>query len=302
LTSKLPILVVGATGLLGSEVVQLLAEAGHGIRVLLRPTTDPEKRRRLESFGNIEIVSGDLKDAGSLNAACRGVGAVVSTASAIPPRQPDDSIEKVDELGHLALLAAAERASVARFVFISFAPFAKDFALQRAKRKVEAALVASAIDHVILQPTFFTEFWLGPAIGFDLAGGHARVLGDGNQRVSWISFHDVARFAVAACERPGFSNAILQLGGPDALSALEVVKIFEELGAPAPQLDFVPTVALDAQLRPATNPVEEAFAALMYSAATGHVIDTRPQLELLDGRLTTVREYARASLERKKEK
>jgi len=40
-------------------------------------------------------------------------------------------------------------------------------------------------------------------------------------QISWISFQDVARFAVTALKSPRAKNAVIQLGGPRALESLE---------------------------------------------------------------------------------
>jgi len=151
------ILLVGGTGSLGGAITRLLSESGHDVRVLVRPSTDSAKRETLKALKGVELVTGDLKDPASLDAACAGVEVVVSTASAIPPHQAEDSIAAVDERGQLALVAAAERARLKRFVFVSFAPQPATFALQNAKRKVEAALARSSLDYTVLQPTFFIE-------------------------------------------------------------------------------------------------------------------------------------------------
>ena len=50
----------------------------------------------------------------------------------------------------------------------------------------------------VLQPSCFMEVWLSPALGFDPVRGAAMICGTGQNRVSWISGRDVARFAVAA--------------------------------------------------------------------------------------------------------
>jgi NADH dehydrogenase len=295
-------LVVGGTGSLGGEITRLLSEAGHQVRVLVRPTIAPDKREILACLNGVQLVVGDLKEPASLEAACAGMDAVVSTASAIPPHLPDDSIEAVDERGQLALVAAAERAHVKRFVFVSFPPLLAKFSLQDAKRKVESALDRSRLGYTVLQPTFFIEFWLSKHAKFDPMHGEVQILGDGNQRISWVSAHDVARFALAACDNPEFSRIILPLGGPDALSPFEVLKIFEELGAPPRKEEPpIPAEALHDNVLAAPNPVAQAFAALMHGVATAQPIDTRRQLGLLNGRLTTVRDYARAIQQRTKE-
>src|SRR4029453_2398913 len=73
-------LIVGATGMLGGEICHLLAEQNSALSVLVRNTSNPEKVERLRGLG-AEVIRGDLKDRASLETACRGASAVVSTAS-----------------------------------------------------------------------------------------------------------------------------------------------------------------------------------------------------------------------------
>ncbi|MFO7178085.1 MAG: SDR family oxidoreductase [Pseudomonadota bacterium] len=297
-TPKKPVLVVGATGLLGCNIVRLLRDAGRSVRAVVRPGASEEKRRELEACG-AELVPADLKDVDSLRAVCREASAVISTASATVSRREGDSIETVDRLGQLALVEAAEEAGVGHFVFVSFPPSDIDYALQRAKRGVEERLRSSRrLTWTILQPVNFTEVWLSPMLGFDPVGGSVRVFGTGRERMSWISVADVARFSAAAAETEALAGKTLVLGGPDPLSPLNVVEIFRELGAPECTIEHVPESALEAQLKGATNELEEAYAAIMLTTARGHAVDMRPALELLPGKLRTVREYAAAWLQR----
>ncbi len=129
-------LIVGATGILGSEICRVLAEKGEPVRALVRSTSNPDKVAQLKAL-KADVVIGDLKDRRSLDAACRGVRAVISTASSTLSRQEGDSIESVDQEGQLNLVDAAEAAGVKHFVLISFPNVNIDFPLQRAKRAVE---------------------------------------------------------------------------------------------------------------------------------------------------------------------
>jgi uncharacterized protein YbjT (DUF2867 family) len=284
-------LVVGGTGLLGAEIVRLLREAGKPVKVMVRTTSDPEKIAQLELRG-AEVVRGDLKDRESLVNACQGIDTVVSTATATMSRQPGDSVASVDHQGQLDLIDAADQCGVKQFVFISFAPIQVDCALQRAKRVVEARLLQGKMAFTVLQPIDFMEVWLSPALGFDPIKGPASVLGNGLQPVNWISLLDVARFAVSATENRALQGKVLPLGGPDALSPLQVLKIFEELGAPKVKVEFISEKDLEEQLEKAADAVQEAFAAIMLSTARGYAANPRDAVEVLPGRLRSVREYA----------
>ncbi|MEP6652962.1 MAG: SDR family oxidoreductase [Myxococcales bacterium] len=285
------ILVVGATGLLGMEIVRLLCDAQKRVRAVVRDGSDPAKRAAIGKLP-VESVAADLKDPRSLEAACEGVNTVISTATAIMSRREGDSLREVDELGQVALVGAARKAGVRHLVFLSFLPNDLEYDFQRAKRRVEAELRASGISFTVLQPAAFMEIWLSPALGFDPVGGRARILGDGNEPVSWVSTHDVARFAVAASEGGLFAGKTVPLGGPDALSPLQVINIFEGLGPTRIGLEYVPQEALRAMLDGARNPVEQALAASMLATARGQVINPQPAQDLLPGRMVSVRDYA----------
>jgi hypothetical protein len=84
----------------------------------------------------------------------------------------------------------------------------------------------------------------------------------------------------------------LEIGGPEALTPLEVIRIFEQRGGKTFEVDYVPEEALvDARVK-AKNPVEETFAALQLSYARGFEVNPRPTLARFPMRLTSVREYA----------
>jgi NADH dehydrogenase len=272
-------LIVGATGLLGGEICHLLRARGSRVRALIRPTADAGRLARLRDHG-AEFVPGDLKDRASLDAACHGAGTVITTASAMLSRQPGDSIETVDRRGQLDLIDAAEAAGVRHFVLVSFAPFALDFPLQSAKRDVEARLQQSRMAYTILQPTCFDEVWLSPALGFDLPNAAVQIYGGGHHRISWISAHDVARFAVAALDTPRALNAVIRLGGPEALSPLDVVQLAERITGRRFAVQQIPESGLRAKYESATDPMEKSFAALMLYYAAGDVIDMAAPLRL----------------------
>jgi len=288
-------LVVGATGMLGSEICRRLTARGKAVQVLARPSSDPAKLEPLRNAG-VTFVHGDLKEPATLELACRGVTTVISTASSTFARQPGDSIASVDEQGQLNLIEAARATGVQHLIFISFPPMAEDFPLQRSKRAVESRLMDSGLAYTIWQPTCFMEVWLSPALGFDIPHASARIYGTGHNKLSWISYLDVAEFAVIAVDHPAARNVVVPLGGPEALSLLEVVAICEEAGGPRFRLEHVTEQALRAQKAAATDPLSESFAGLMLGCAAGQAIEMRSTLETFPVRLTSVREYVKRIL------
>jgi uncharacterized protein YbjT (DUF2867 family) len=289
------ILVAGATGHLGGAICQRLSAAGRPVRGLVRATSDPAAVAQLRALG-VGTVEGDLRDRASLDAACQGVSAVVSTVTTVRSRQPGDSIEATDQQGQLNLVEAARAAGVERFLYVSYSgQIGVDDPLTRAKRAVEQRVCSSGMTPTILRPSYFMEMWLSPALGFDFAAAKATVYGSGGNRISWISLHDVAEVAARALNDPA-ADATIELGGPEALSPLEVIRVFEEISGKTFEVRRVPEDALAAQRASATNSLEQAFAALMLAYANGDPIPMDETISRYQLRLTSVRDYARRVL------
>ena len=290
------ILVVGSTGLLGGEICRRLRAGGELVRGLTRATSDTAAVDRLLGVG-VETVVGDIRDRASLDAACRGIDTVFSTATTTRSRQPGDSIEATDEAGQLQLIDAAKNAGVRRFVYISYSQNLKDDGpLTHAKRTVERQLRESGMTYTILRPSYFMEVWLSPHLGFDYTNRKATLYGAGEAGISFISFADVAEFAVRVLHSSDAANATIELGGPDAVSPHDAVHIFEELTGASFEVQHVPQEALRAQFDGATDSLQKSFSGLMLDYAGGDEIPMRDTLDRIPVKLTSVRDYAQSVL------
>jgi uncharacterized protein YbjT (DUF2867 family) len=282
--------------MVGGAICQSLAEKGRPVRALVRATSDAAKVGALKECG-AELVQGDLRDRASLDAACQGVAAVISTASSMPfsYKPGENDIQAVDLEGMTNLVAAAQSAGAEHFVYISFTPD-NDFPLRNAKRTVEQRLRDSGLTYTILRPSYFMEVWLNPAVGFDAANAKAQIYGSGENPLSLISFADVARFAVACLDNPAAANATLEVGGPEALSQLQVVQIFEEVSGQPFEVAHVPVEALAEQQETAADPMQRSFAGLMQWYARGDTVNMEETLKTFPVALTSVQEYAQSVL------
>ncbi len=284
------VLVAGATGFLGSEICHQLILKKKNVKGLVRATSDANKVANLKASG-VEIIEGDLKNKISLEQALHGVSAVISTVSSTISRQEGDSIQSVDEEGQINLIDAAITAGVKQMIYVSVCELGES-PLQTSKRKVEKHLVESGLNYTILRPTYFMEVWLSPVLGFDYPNAKATIYGEGNNKISWISIKDVALFATAALDNPNAANKIIGLGGPEALSPLEVVNIFETVKGTKFDLQYVPEEALKAQRDAAQDPLSETFATLMLGVVNGSEIDMKSTLDNFPIQLTSVVDYA----------
>jgi uncharacterized protein YbjT (DUF2867 family) len=285
------VLVVGATGLVGMEICSLLCGQQRKVKALVRKSSSPEKIRLLQEMG-AETVTGDIKDLASLQAVFPGTTAVISTATSTASRQEGDSIETVDQQGQLNVIEAALGAGAEKFVFVSVYNTTHESPLETAKRTVEVVLKETGMRYTILQPTFFMEVWLSPFLGMNYPEREATIYGDGKSKISWISLKDVAAIAVASLDNPVAENATILLGGPEAVSPLEVVGIFERhVGKPF-KVQHVPVEAMEGQYAQAPDSLSKSFTALMLTYANGNEIEMQRVQKDFDIALTTVEAYA----------
>jgi uncharacterized protein YbjT (DUF2867 family) len=253
-----PVLVVGASGQLGTRVVQQLAAAGRPVRALVRATSRSSHLR----LPGVELATGDLTDAASVQAACRGAGAVVATANAVAPTH-GSSFATVEDQGYATLLAACREQRCGRFVLVSVPVTPVDDAvpLFRYKRLIEARLLASGLEHTVLRPGPFMDDWfaligsrlpargdpaplierrwgflqffMGAVGGLIDRRGIALVPGGAGTQQAFIAIDDVAACLVASTTHPAARNAVLDLAGPQMLSWAEVAALFAQvLGRP----------------------------------------------------------------------
>ncbi|MFW6065411.1 MAG: NAD-dependent epimerase/dehydratase family protein [Planctomycetota bacterium] len=108
-------LVTGATGLLGSHIVEKLIQAGKPVRALVRPTSDTSF---LESL-NVELAVGDVTDPDSLPAATEGVETVYHAAAKVGDWGPWSDFQSITIDGTRNMLSAASNAGVKRFLYVS---------------------------------------------------------------------------------------------------------------------------------------------------------------------------------------
>jgi uncharacterized protein YbjT (DUF2867 family) len=294
-------LAVTGTGILGSEICRQLVAKQMPARALVRASSDPRKVESLKNLG-VETVVGDLRDRRSLEVACRGVRRVLCSASSMPSPAPGNGFEDVDRDGVMALIDVAKAAGVEHFVYISGSTFngnpdLAEAPLIRIFRLVEQKLMANGLSYTILRGSAFMDIWLSPALGFDAHNATARVLGTGDNPVSYVAVRDVAQLAIAALMNPAARNRILDTGGPEPISPNAVIQLFEELTGREFQVERIPVEALRAQKAAARNPVELTFACFMLANAAGDRMDMTEAIREFDLKPMSVREFARSTLQ-----
>ena len=218
-------LVTGATGLLGSHIVEQLRKRGQPVRVLVRPGSD----RSWLMLQEVEFVEGDITEPATLTRACEGVDAVYHSAAKVGDWGPWAEFQRVTIDGTRNMLDAAIAAAVRRFVHISsisvYGYYTQDqmidetfdtaYGLYRwayySKSKVAAERLAwethqsGRIEVTIIRPA-----WIyGPRDRTTIARlynmvkhGQAKILGRGDNRLNVVYAGNVAEAAVTAASLP----------------------------------------------------------------------------------------------------
>ena len=218
------ILLVGASGRLGSVVAELLLAQGKAVRAMTRT---PLNLTHLKQQGT-EVVSGDLRDPASLLLACQGVEQVVAAAHALDGKG-DNNPHTVDDAGNRRLIDAAKAAGVHHFIFVSILGVGPDAPLEffRIKYRTEEYLRASGLNFTILRPGAYMELWaqlIGQPI---LAQGKATIFGRGNNPINFVAVEDIARFVSIALDDSRARNTVIEVGGPENLTMNQLAEIFE---------------------------------------------------------------------------
>jgi uncharacterized protein YbjT (DUF2867 family) len=285
------VLVIGSTGLLGSEVVRRLRLEGKAVHALARPTANTERLESLRQSG-AEVVFGDLKQPDTLKAACRGVEEIIATASSTLSRQANDSIETVDREGYLRVIDSAVEAGVRRFVYTTIPANLHASPLVQAKAEVGERLMGSGMEYTLLAANYFMEVWLSPALGFDVPNGRATIYGNGDQSIGFVSYKDVAEIAMRSLEADTCKHCTISVAGPANVTQLEAVRMFEQASGRSLAVSHVSEEALVEKWRSATDPLEKTFAGLMLDYAKGCTMDMRETLSLFPMHLISVEDYA----------
>jgi dihydroflavonol-4-reductase len=240
------VLVTGATGLVGNNVVRLLLDRENSVRVLVRDGSDP---RPLDGL-NVDTLHGDIRDTAAICSACEGVSTVIHCAAHVHIGWTDLELQREINVHGTVQVADAARQAGARLIHVSSVdalglgtrdhPADEETPLTRSvpcpyvitKREAESEVlqrVAEGLDAVIVNPGYMLGPWdWKPSSGRMLLGvarGGTFISPRGVNAVCDV--RDIADGILAAVERGKTGRRYILSG--ESLSYLELWRIMADV-------------------------------------------------------------------------
>lgn len=272
------ILVTGATGKVGRELVPLLLEAGVEVRA---GTRDPDRARALLGPG-VEILELNYNWAETYDATLTWSDRVFL----VPPPFSPDAYEAM-----APFIDWAVGAKVRHIVLLTGMAVPEDVAL----RRVETHLESQDVAHTVLRPNLYMQNFHPGFLSRDIRSEDAIRLPAGEGRLSAVDVRDVAEVAARALTTDGHAGRAWTLTGPEAFSFGEMAGILAEARGRPIRYEAIDDDAFRRSLeaegwRPAEG---EVVLGLFRSVRDGDRSAVRADLEEALGRPPrTFREYA----------
>jgi uncharacterized protein YbjT (DUF2867 family) len=219
------ILITGATGNVGSAVLDILSSTDANLRALVH---DEPKAQSLRDRG-VEAILGDFLDPESLAPALEGVGTVLL----ITPIHP----EQVRQAANV-IEAARDSDNDPRIVRLSVAQASHEAPTKNSRQhaQIEEELISSGLPYTLLRPTTFMQNTLATARAVASEGRIYQPFKDG--KLGMIDARDMGKVAAKVLTEEGHEGKTYTLTGPAAISFYEIAEMLSEvLGK---KVDYVP--------------------------------------------------------------
>ncbi|CAN4107295.1 unnamed protein product [Withania somnifera] len=232
------ILVVGATGTLGRQIVRKALDEGYDVRCLVRPRPAPADF--LRDWG-ATVVNADLSKPETIPATLVGVHTVIDCATG----RPEEPIKTVDWEGKVALIQCAKAMGIQKFIFFSIHNCDKhpEVPLMEIKHCTEKFLRDSGQNHIIIRLCGFMQGLIGqyavPILEEKSVWGT-----DAPTRIAYMDTQDIARLTFVALRNENIDGKLLTFAGPRAWTTQEVITLCERLAGQDANVTTVPVSVL----------------------------------------------------------
>ena len=272
MSSKLKVLVLGATGNQGGAVARALRAKGHSVRALTR-NPNGASAASLKLLG-CELVVGTMANRKDLDRACAGVDTVFAISTFF-----EEGLENEVVQGKNAIDAAVA-ARVKHFVFNSVGCADRNTGIPHfeSKLQIENHLKKSGLPYTIVGPVFFMENLLSPWFLPSLRSGVLAMALPAGRDLAMVSVEDIGHFCATVIENASaFTNRRIDIAG-DSLSGKRACEILSKVAGRPVRYQEIPLIEI-AKQNPDFAKMYEWFDKVGYRIDLGSLRKQSPGMQ-----------------------
>lgn len=295
------VLIIGATGDVGSESTKIAVNKGHKVRALVRPSSNRNKLGEAKS--SIEFCEGDMLDSASLDKALSGIEGVIISIRLTPGEMKmGRTYGDVEEGGIKNIVAAAKKNGVRKIIHVSAAGVGPECIsdMYQAKYRAEEAIRTSGIDYTIFKPSGMFkdfDFFHIPNV-IKMGAAQKWPFGPIDFHMSPLSHIDLAQCMVSSLDNSRASRKILEIGGPDCITQGDLLNMIARVaGIETTYTEGVSKEQLIAMIK--SSPAKGFFTAeQIQDFVIDRGIDHKPVQEIFGIPFQRVEEYIKKAVPR----
>jgi uncharacterized protein YbjT (DUF2867 family) len=239
------ILVVGATGTLGRQIVRELLNKGFSVNCLVR---NIRKAEFLREWG-ANLSYADLKLPETIPNTLKGITTIID-ASTFRSEDEKSKLEEIDLIAKISLIKAAKIANIKRFIFFSIKDFKTEQSIPflKLKKKIESVLKSSNIPYSIFK---LSGFYQGLILQYAIPILEQQTIYTTQDSTlnSYINTQDVAKictkFLIYIESSSSTESNIIELNGPKNLTSDNILSLAQELAGIKANITFIPVFIFD---------------------------------------------------------
>ncbi len=207
------ILITGATGNIGSEILRYLYKQGTRNKIIAGVRSIDRAKQELNAFNELEYVSFDIENPDTF----KNVLNNVDTLFLLRPPQISD-INRY----FIPLIDAMNEARIREVVFLSVQGAEKSSIIPH--NKIEKLILNSGIDYIFLRPGYFMQN-LTTFLYPDIQKKRRIILPAGQAKFNWVDVENIGEAAATVLEEfDRYRNQIFEITGPENIKFAEVVR------------------------------------------------------------------------------